>query len=217
REPGTVCRYASIETQALGLILRRATGQSVAEYMHTKLSEPLGMTAPGYWLTDARGHEMTYAGLMLTEQGPKVLEYNVRFGDPETQPILFRLKTDILELFEAATEEDGLARFTLDWDERPSVCVVTASGGYPDAYEKGKTIEGLADADALEGVKVFHAGTKLDGDQVVTSGGRVLGITAIADDRETARQNAYAGVERIQFEGMRFRTDIAAPATEQAL
>lgn len=155
-----------------------------------------------------------YAGLMLTDSGPKILEYNVRFGDPETQPILSRLRTDIYRLFEATVSEAGLARFTLDWDDRAAVCVVAASGGYPGPYAKGHVISGLEEAEAVStdgSVKVFHAGTGLDADgRVVTAGGRVLGITALGDTQEEARTTAYAAAGKIRFEGMRSRSDIAA-------
>src|SRR5439155_11168321 len=124
-----------------------------------------------------------YAGLMVTNQGPRVLEFNCRFGDPETQPLLLRLRTDLLDLLEA-TVEDRLGEFAegkLEWDPRPAVCVVMASQGYPGTYAKGKVVNGLADVAKLPNVKVFHAGTKIDNGVVVTDGGRVLGVTALGD------------------------------------
>jgi phosphoribosylamine--glycine ligase len=152
-----------------------------------------------------------YAGLMMTSGGPRVLEFNVRFGDPETQPILMRLKSDLLEVFLAVC--DGrLDKITLEWDPRPSVCVVMASGGYPGDYAKGKVIKGIADADALDDVKVFHAGTSFSGDQVITNGGRVLGVTAMGDTVAQAKQRAYEAVDRIEFDGAYWRKDIADKA-----
>lgn len=155
---------------------------------------------------------LLFPGLMLTADGPKVLEFNARFGDPETQVILPRLRSDLLPLLLAAT--DGtLATTRADWDERPAVCVVLASGGYPGAYATGKVIEGLTDPTvaAEPDVHVFHAGTRLTGNgQTVTSGGRVLGVTALGDTVEEARGRAYAAAARIRFEGVYFRRDIAA-------
>jgi phosphoribosylamine--glycine ligase len=152
-----------------------------------------------------------YAGLMLTPGGMKVLEFNVRFGDPECQPLLMRLKSDLFDLL-FATAEGRLDEIEVEWDPRPAVCVVMASGGYPGSYKKGITIHGLAEAAQLEGVKVFHAGTKRDGDRVVTSGGRVLGITAVGDDLLSAKKRAYEAVSLIRFDGAIYRTDIADKA-----
>lgn len=150
-----------------------------------------------------------YAGIMITEDGPEVLEYNVRFGDPEAQPILMRLKTDLAEVLLAAAEGRLDQIEPLDWDERPTVCVVMASEGYPDSYEKGKPISGLDAAGELENVKVFHAGTKLNGSHVVNNGGRVLGVTAIGDDIFDAKKRAYEAVELIKWPGGWNRTDIS--------
>ncbi|MHC4842712.1 MAG: phosphoribosylamine--glycine ligase [Planctomycetota bacterium] len=152
-----------------------------------------------------------YAGLMVTAGGPRVLEFNVRFGDPETQPILMRLKNDLLEVFLAVCE-GRLDDVTLVWDERPAVCVVMASGGYPGSYEKGKVITGLDDAEADEDVVVFHAGTKENDGEVVTSGGRVLGVTAVGQTIEKAQKKAYQAVGKIHFEGAYYRHDIADKA-----
>lgn len=155
-----------------------------------------------------------YAGMMLTNQGPRVLEFNARFGDPETQPLLMRLKTDLLDLLEAVADE-RLHEFEnkVEWDPRPAVCVVLCSGGYPGKYENGKPISGVEAADALEGVKVFHAGTKLDDKgRVVTDGGRVLGVTALGTDLAAAKARAYEAVKLIEFTGMHYRTDIADKA-----
>ncbi len=152
-----------------------------------------------------------YAGLMMTTGGPRVLEFNCRFGDPETQPILMRLKSDLLEVFLAVCDEK-LEEAFLKWDSRPAVCVVMASGGYPDAYQKGKVIEGLDQAGALQDVAVFHAGTTEQNGQVVTSGGRVLGVTAMGDDVASAKARAYEAVACIHFDGAYYRHDIADKA-----
>ena len=149
-----------------------------------------------------------YAGLMIDGNGtPRVLEFNCRFGDPETQPILFRLKSDLIELCLAACG-GNLGQQTTDWDQRTAVGVVMASGGYPGSYEKGLAIEGLAGLDQ-EALKVFHAGTRLDDDRVLTDGGRVLCVTALGDDVQAARDLAYSGVEKISWPGAFYRTDIA--------
>ena len=157
-------------------------------------------------------HGLLYAGLMLTPQGPRVLEYNVRFGDPECQPLLFRLKSDLFELL-MATAEGRLASVPdLVWDERTAVCVVMASEGYPDSYEKGKLIRGLEDAAQVPDSKVFHAGTRRDDAGVVTSGGRVLGVTALGDSVATARLQAYKAVKCIRWDGAWCRKDIGDKA-----
>jgi phosphoribosylamine--glycine ligase len=152
-----------------------------------------------------------YAGLMITSGGPRVLEFNVRFGDPETQPILMRLQSDLLEVCVAVCEAK-LEDVTLRWDPRPAVCVVMASGGYPAAYQKGKVITGLKEAAELDDVVVFHAGTKPCDRGVVTNGGRVLGVTAIGATVAAAKTRAYEAVDRIQFEGAYCRRDIADKA-----
>lgn len=158
---------------------------------------------------DFRG--LLYPGVMLTKSGPKVLEFNARFGDPETQVYLTRLENDLVELL-LASAEGTLAQHELRWSANASVCVVMASGGYPGSYPKGKAITGLTAANALPNTKVFHAGTAKKDGQTVTNGGRVLGVTAWAKDLATARNAAYAAVERIQFEGAHYRRDIAAKA-----
>lgn len=157
-----------------------------------------------------------YAGLILTNQGPKVLEFNVRFGDPECQALLMRLKSDLLEALEAVVDE-RLDEVNLEWDPRPSVTVVMASEGYPDSYEKGKAVHGLGDAAELEDVKVFHAGTALRAEsaqsretRVITDGGRVFGVTAIGDTIAEARTRAYRGTKMIRFAGGWYRSDIGA-------
>ena len=155
-----------------------------------------------------------FAGLMLTNQGHRVLEFNARFGDPETQVILMRLKTDLLLLLEAVADETlgDLPEDFVQWDARPAVCVVMCSGGYPGKYETGKQITGLADAAKLADVKVFHSGTKPDRDRIVTDGGRVLAVTALGDTLAKAKARAYEAVKLIQFPGAHYRTDIAAKA-----
>ena len=154
-----------------------------------------------------------YAGLMLTAAGPKVLEFNVRFGDPECQPLLMRLKTDLVDVLEAAVEGRLSELEPLEWDDRPSICVVMASEGYPGSYEKGREITGLDEADAIEGVKVFHAGTSLDDDGKVTnSGGRVLGVTAIGNSISGAKLQAYKAVKEIRWQGAWCRKDISDKA-----
>ncbi len=153
-----------------------------------------------------------YAGLMLTTTGPKVLEFNTRFGDPETQPIIMRLKSDLIEAL-MATAEGKLDEITLQWDPRPSVCVVMASGGYPGKYETGKVITGIDDTRSMSDTMVFHAGTKLDNQgRVVTAGGRVLGVTALGQTLADAKRRAYHAVEKISFDGMYYRKDISDKA-----
>ncbi|HUN89437.1 MAG TPA: phosphoribosylamine--glycine ligase [Terriglobales bacterium] len=149
-----------------------------------------------------------YCGLMMTARGPMVLEFNCRFGDPETQPILMRLESDLLGAF-IASAEGRLSDGDLKWSPEPTVCVVMASKGYPDTPELGKVIHGLPEAEAVPGVKVFHAGTRKMGDEYVTNGGRVLGVTAKAADLKSAVAQAYEAVGKISFEGMQFRRDIA--------
>lgn len=155
-----------------------------------------------------------YAGLMMTNQGPKVLEYNVRFGDPECQPLLMRLQSDLLEVLEATVDGRLSEIEPLRWDPRPAVCVVMASDGYPGAYERNLPIRGLEEAAKLPDVKVFHAGTAtLDG-QVVTSGGRVLGVTALGSSIPAAKLQAYTAVKAIRWKGGWCRKDISDKAME---
>ncbi|NUQ64312.1 MAG: phosphoribosylamine--glycine ligase [Pirellulales bacterium] len=153
-----------------------------------------------------------YAGLMITNQGPKVLEYNARFGDPECQPLVMRLKTDLVDVLDAAArgELDQIA--PLEWDPRPAVCVVMASEGYPGKYAKGHPIRGLEEAAKLPDVKVFHAGTAVKDNQVVTSGGRVLGVTALGDSIPKAKLAAYTAVKKIRWDGAWCRKDISDKA-----
>jgi phosphoribosylamine--glycine ligase len=154
-----------------------------------------------------------YAGLMMTYQGPKVLEFNVRFGDPECQPLLMRLKTDLLDLLDAAVDGKLDSLPPLEWDPRPAVCVVMAAKGYPGRYEKGHPIRGLEAAEKLPDVKVFHAGTAVDGEgRVLTAGGRVLGVTALGDSIPAAKLNVYRGVKQIRWNGAWCRKDISDKA-----
>jgi len=155
-----------------------------------------------------------YAGIMITQGGPRVLEFNVRFGDPETQPILARLKSDLLEAM-LATCDGRLNKITLEWDGRAAVCVVMASGGYPDEYEKGKVITGIDEAEKVEDVIVFHAGTATKDGKIVTAGGRVLGVTALGNTIGDAQKKAYTGVEKIKFEKAYWRKDIADKAIKE--
>jgi phosphoribosylamine--glycine ligase len=155
-----------------------------------------------------------YAGLMVTGQGVAVLEYNVRFGDPECQPLLMRLNSDLVDLLEATVDGrlDEIA--PPEWDPRPAVCVVMASEGYPDKYEKGQPIRGLDDAAAMPDVKVFHAGTTVRDGQVVTDGGRVLGVTALGSSISAAKLQAYKAVKSIRFSGAWCRKDISDKALQ---
>jgi len=148
-----------------------------------------------------------YFGLILTADGPKVLEYNARFGDPETQVVLPRLKTDIIEIFEAIIDEH-LDSVKIEWEDNAAVCIIMASGGYPLKYRTGFEITGLAQAQNDPAITVFHAGTKLEDGKYYTASGRVLGVTAVADTLDNAREKAYAAVDKIKFEGMHFRRDI---------
>ena len=157
-------------------------------------------------------HGILYAGLMMTAAGPKVLEFNCRFGDPETQAVLPRLRSDLLPLLEAATRPGGLEGVAPDWSPDWAVTVVLASRGYPESASKGDVIRGLDD---LDGAEVFHAGTVERDGQIVTAGGRVLNVTALGATPRTARDRAYAAAERIRFDGMQMRTDIAARAVER--
>ncbi len=181
-------------------------GEDVERQIHTTIMMPVlrGLKADGL-----RFHGLLFPGLMLTAEGPKVLEFNARFGDPETQVILPRLRNDLLPVLEAVV--DGrLGDIKLDWDPRPAVCVILASRGYPGAYETGQPIHGLAEA-AGPDVIVFHAGTKPGPEgQTLTSGGRVLGVTALGATLAEARARAYEAAARITFDGCYYRRDIAA-------
>ena len=153
-----------------------------------------------------------YFGLMITPKGPKVIEYNCRFGDPETQVVLPRLKTDIVDIFEAIDNET-LSDLDVEWSDDACACVIMASGGYPKSYPKGIEITGLSNGQ-LDGVTVYHAGTKLQDNKLVTSGGRVLGVTALGDTLENALKKSYDAVEKIHFDGAHYRRDIGKRALE---
>ncbi len=182
------------------------------EWLLTHVARPViaGMQAEG---SPFKG--ILYCGLMMTARGPQVLEFNCRFGDPETQPVLMRMESDLLGAF-IASIEGRVSEGDLKWSRNSAVCIVLASGGYPGAYEVGKKITGIEEADRLEGVKVFHAGTTLRDGAFYTAGGRVLGVTARGADLAQAVERAYAGVGRIHFEGMHFRKDIAARALKSS-
>ncbi len=187
---------------------RTIIDNQMRDWLVAHIARPVvaGMKAEG-----AEYKGVLYCGLMMTARGPMVHEFNCRFGDPETQPILMRLESDLLEAIDASIDghtSDG----DFKWSNDAAACVVMASGGYPGTYEAGKKITGLEEAVKLEGVQVFHAGTTKRENVFYTSGGRVLGITAKAADLETAVQRAYAACAKIKFEGAHYRKDIAARA-----
>jgi len=159
-------------------------------------------------------HGILYAGLMMTAEGPKVLEYNCRFGDPETQAVLPRLRSDVMELLDGATRPGGLSGLELEWSPDWAVTVVLASAGYPESSSKGDEIRGLRAIDSLE-VEVLHAGTAEVNGKIVTAGGRVLNVTGFGDTPAAARDHAYGAAERIQFDGKQMRTDIASRAVDR--
>jgi phosphoribosylamine--glycine ligase len=148
---------------------------------------------------------------MLTAGGPKVLEFNCRLGDPETQPLMMRLKSDLMQTL-LAVAEGKLDEIELQWDQRPALCVVAASGGYPGKYVSGIPITGVADAQAMPDVMVFHSGTKMQGNVLATDGGRVLSVTALGATIADAKRRAYSALEKIHFDGMQYRRDIAYQA-----
>ena len=157
-----------------------------------------------------------YAGLMITKEGPRVLEFNVRFGDPEAQAILPRLKTDLVDIIEASISGNLASLGELEWKKEPCVCVVMASGGYPGDYKKGLEIKGLDEAEALKDVIVFHAGTKAQEGKVISEGGRVLGVTALGSNIEDAINRSYEAAAKINFEGAYYRHDIGAKALRRS-
>jgi phosphoribosylamine--glycine ligase len=181
---------------------------SMRDWLVNHIARPVvaGMEAEG---TEFKG--VLYCGLMMTARGPMVLEFNCRFGDPETQPILMRLDSDLVEAIEASIE-GRVSEGDFKWSNDASVCVVMSSGGYPGTFEVGKRIDGLEDAAEVQGVKVFHAGTSKRDGVHYTSGGRVLGVTARAPDLETAVARAYSACAKISFEGAHYRKDIAGRA-----
>lgn len=187
---------------------RNLIDDQMRDWLVNHIARPVvaGMKAEG---TEYKG--VLYCGLMMTAKGPMVLEFNCRFGDPETQPILMRLESDLVEAIEASIDgrtSDG----DFKWSDDAAVCVVMASGGYPGTFEAGKKIIGLEDAAKMEGVQIFHAGTSRANGSFYTSGGRVLGVTARAGDLETAAARAYRACGTIGFEGAHYRKDIAARA-----
>ncbi len=187
-----------------------ALDQATFDYIVEKLVKPTvaALAEEGYPYVGT-----LYAGCILTDKGPKLLEYNCRFGDPETQVVLPRLDTDLLEILQA-TVEGRLDEVEIAWHDARCVCVVVASGGYPDKYETGKPIIGLEDAAKLEDVVVFHAGTAQQSGQFMTNGGRVLGVTALGETFGAARERAYEAAEMIDFEGKYHRSDIAQRTVE---
>jgi phosphoribosylamine--glycine ligase len=152
-----------------------------------------------------------YAGIMVRNGLPRVLEFNARLGDPETQPIVVRMKGDIIPVLEACID-GNLSQIDMEWDSRPSVCVVMASKGYPGKYEKGKVIQGLEVVSTMKDIFIFHAGTAFEGGRVVTNGGRVLGVTALGEDIPKAIERAYEAIRNIYWDGVHYRTDIGQKA-----
>lgn len=186
----------------------------ITEYLAYEIMEKVMLpTARGMVTEGMPFTGVLYAGLMIKNNEPKVLEFNVRFGDPETQAILVRLKTDIVDVIEAAVS-GRLDKISLEWDRRAAACVVMASGGYPGEYKKGKTISGLDAVRSLDDVYVFHAGTKFQDGEFVTDGGRVLGVTALGENMRQAITNAYDAVKKISWEGAYHRNDIGHRALE---
>ncbi|MDD5328220.1 MAG: phosphoribosylamine--glycine ligase [Phycisphaerae bacterium] len=189
----------------------------ITDAMMDKITrEILVPTVDGMNRNDTPYKGVLYAGVMITAGGPRVLEFNVRFGDPETQPILMRLKSDLLEVMLAVCE-GKLDDVTLKWDPRPAVCVVMAAGGYPGEYEKGKIITGISEAEKLEDVVVFHAGTAVKDEKLVTNGGRVLGVTAMGRTIADAKAKAYEAADKIKFDGAYYRRDIADKAIKRTI
>jgi phosphoribosylamine--glycine ligase len=179
---------------------------SLLQEIREKILEPF---LEGIQKDHLRFHGLLFPGVMLTKEGPRVLEFNCRFGDPETQVLLPRLKTDLIDLLEATTTEQ-LDAVTAEWDTGSAVCVVMASGGYPGKYSTGKTIVGLEDVRQMDDVTVFHAGTKSSENRVFTAGGRVLGVTAVGDNLLAAKRRAYDAVDKIEFDECYFRRDIGS-------
>jgi phosphoribosylamine--glycine ligase len=189
----------------------------VNEKVHREVMEKIMIpTVRGMAQEGKKYQGVLYAGLMIQDGKPKVLEFNARFGDPETQPLLMRMKSDLVPVLEA-TLEGRLSRLKVQWDERPSVCVVMASGGYPGSYEKGKVISGLEEAAQIDDAFVFHAGTAFQEGKVITSGGRVLGVTAKGKGIREAIVKAYEVVGKISWEGAHFRKDIGQKALKRGM
>jgi len=181
------------------------------EFKKRVLEEILKPTVKGLQNEGKEYKGVLYAGLILTKEGPKVLEFNARFGDPETQVILPRLKTDLIDILNAVINST-LHKINIQWEDNAAVCVVVASGGYPEKYQKGKVINGLEKLEKMKNMIAFHAGTKFQEGRVVTSGGRVLGITAWDETISKAKEKAYKEIKEIYFEDMYYRKDIALKA-----
>jgi phosphoribosylamine--glycine ligase len=187
----------------------------VSEKIHREVMEKIMIPTVRGMAKEGREYQgVLYAGLMIKDEKARVLEFNARFGDPEAQPLLMRMKSDLIPVLEA-TIDKKLAGQKIQWEERPSVCVVMASGGYPGSYEKGKPISGLRDAAKVRDAFVFHAGTALKGGRVVTNGGRVLGVTALGSGIQEAIQRAYEAVAKISWEGVYYRKDIGRKAIQR--
>ncbi|MGE5849161.1 MAG: phosphoribosylamine--glycine ligase [Candidatus Methylomirabilota bacterium] len=188
----------------------------VTDQVHHKIMNQIMIPTVKAMAAEGRPYRgVLYAGLMIKGGEPKALEFNARFGDPEAQPLLMRMESDLLPILEAVI--DGrLHEVKIEWRPEPAVCVVMASGGYPGAYEKGKVINGLRAASRFKDVVVFHAGTALAGGKVVTSGGRVLGVTAVGKDVPEAINRAYRAVEKIRWDGVHYRTDIGKKAVQRS-
>ena len=181
------------------------------EFKKMVLEEIFKPTVKGLQSEGREYKGVLYAGLVLSKEGPKVLEFNARFGDPETQVVLPRLKTDLVDILNAVIE-GSLHKINIEWNNNSAVCVVVASGGYPGKYQKSKVISGLERLEKMKDIISFHAGTKFQDGEIVTSGGRVLGITACDDTISKAKEKAYEGIEKIYFKDMYYRKDIAAKA-----
>jgi phosphoribosylamine--glycine ligase len=187
----------------------------VSEKIHREVMDKIMIPTVRGMAREGREYQgVLYAGLMIKDEKPKVLEFNARFGDPEAQPLLMRMKSDLIPVLEA-TIDRKLAGQKIQWEERPSVCVVMASGGYPGSYEKGKAISGLREAAKVPDAFVFHAGTALKEGKVVTNGGRVLGVTALGGGIREAIQRAYEAAGRISWEGAYYRRDIGRKAVQR--
>ncbi len=187
----------------------------VTEEVHRKIMDEIMIPAIEGMASEGRPYRgVLYAGLMITDGQPKVLEFNARFGDPENQPIMMRMKVDIVPLLEACID-GSLEGMTVEWDPRWAVCVVMASEGYPGSYEKNKVIKGLDSVSQMRDVFVFHAGTASSGDVMVTNGGRVLGVTALGEDAKFAIDLAYSAVKKIRWDGAHYRSDIGKRALDR--
>jgi len=188
----------------------------LSESLHDEILRSIvAPTLAGMEMEGAPYRGFLYCGLMMTPSGPMLLEYNVRLGDPEAQPILMRLRSDLASLL-VASRAGRLATVDVHWSPNPAVCVVLTSKGYPAKPEVDKIITGYEAVEALGGVKIFHAGTRVKDHELLTCGGRVMGVTAIAEDLPSAIQHAYVGVSKLHFEGMHYRKDIGAKALRPA-